>query len=262
VPRRRTSARPDPMARTMPAGYSLARGQAGFIDALQQGPSAFPEGLFSGSVDRAMLGLKAHANTISHARLVALEDTFPRLRQRIGTERFNTLSRDYVETPAAMASALPQIGRDFAAHIAAAGLDAASLDLARIEWLWLESYHAAEAEALDMAAIAALDEAGLLDLLLRPHPALRTLRLSAPIAPELGLDDGAADAAMLLITRPDADVLVQPLDGEQALVLELAQQNPRMRNLLEMAVERMGEAKALPHIFAIIAAGALAKPTQ
>ena len=57
---------------------SLADSQARVIACLQKGPAHFPAGLFTESRERALLGLKAHANTISHARLVALEQAYPK----------------------------------------------------------------------------------------------------------------------------------------------------------------------------------------
>ncbi len=42
-----------------------------------------PDDLFAGPHERVLVGMKVHANTISHARLVALEETFPRTRDVI-----------------------------------------------------------------------------------------------------------------------------------------------------------------------------------
>ena len=63
---------------------SLKAAQANFIATINDGPDALDHSLFDGPIDRVMLGLKAHANTISHARLVALEETFPLTRQALG----------------------------------------------------------------------------------------------------------------------------------------------------------------------------------
>ena len=59
---------------------SLDRAQANFIATINDGPDALDPELFSGPIDRVLLGLKAHANTISHARLVALKRLSPYAR--------------------------------------------------------------------------------------------------------------------------------------------------------------------------------------
>lgn len=240
-----------------PSYPDLAREQADFIRVLQQGPAAFPEGLFAGSTGRALLGLKAHANTISHARLVALEETFPRLRERLGHARFNRLSRDYVERPEVMRRSLRSIGEGFDGFIAAGGEDLASADLARIEWAWLQSYHAAEADALALADIAALDEEALLALPVAAHPAAQILPLSAPIAPELGDMAQAGQPAALLVTRPDAEVLLRPVDTVTIAIFKNLSASATMGNLLQIAAEQGDDVNALAPVIGMMEAGAL-----
>jgi hypothetical protein len=92
---------------------SLADIQNSFIATINDGPSVLDPELFAGPIDRVLLGLKAHANTINHARLVALEETFPLTRKHIGDEAFNQLSRDFVETDAARCCDNEGIGRPF-----------------------------------------------------------------------------------------------------------------------------------------------------
>jgi hypothetical protein len=237
----------------------LVKAQGDFMTALQKGPDHLPEHMFSGSAYRAFIGVKAHANTISHARLVALEETFPRLRTRLGDEQFNALSRIYVETAAAQRCDINGLGADFADFITGEGVDASSVDLARIEWLWLESYHAADAEVLTMQDIAALDEEGLMATALTFHPSVRHIILRAPLAPELGLElpDDFAVAA-LSIVRQDNDVLVHPQNIVQKDIFQICEKSVLMRNLLEQAIETHGEALAIEHVFALIGAGFLA----
>lgn len=232
--------------------------QRDFMAVLRRGPGAFPDGVFAGSDERALLGLRAHANTISHARLVALEDTYPKTRERLGDEAFNQLSRAFVERDEVIALDLNRIGKGFDMFIGSHGCDAASAELAAIEWAWLESYHAAEAECLTMQDIAVLDEEALLDLPLVLHPAVQHVTLSAPLADELGpgFENAGAIKAMLLV-RPDAEVLLHPQDELAATIFAIADNSIRMRNFLEDACEQFNENNALEQIFALVGAGAL-----
>jgi hypothetical protein len=92
-------------------------------------------------------------------------------------------------------------------------------DVARIERAWLDAYHAADAEPLSVAALAAIPPERLSEATFVPHPATRIVRsrFSAVTifacnrgdAPEERIDAGMPEDA--LITRPDAETIVRHL---------------------------------------------------
>ena len=234
---------------------SLANAQTNFIDTINDGPDRLDPALFAGPPDRILLGLKAHANTISHARIVALEETFPLTRQHLGDAAFNELAREFVETDAARASDANRIGLGFPICMS----HPATKELAQIEWAWLESYHAAEAAPLTLGDLASLDEAALLALPIAPHPSARTVTVSAPIASALQELSGEQTAAILCV-RPDAEVRLVPLDAIQLAVFAAsAQKSASLGNLLTVALEQAGEQAPLEPILHLIGAGALTK---
>ncbi len=239
----------------------LADDQARFVAVLQQGPAAFPQGMFAGDANRALLGLKAHANTISHARLVALEQTYPRTLGHIGHASFNALSRGFIDLPEVRCRKPMQIGEGFAGYLAQHATDPLAAALAAIEWAWLESYHAADVEALQLADLAQHDEAGLLALPVIVHPATRIVaceRAVAGLLPELASSE--IIVAAILVTRPQETVRLQTLGALQASIAALAKNCGTMGNLLQAAIETGNEAEALPVVFALIEAGLLASP--
>src|SRR3546814_15460616 len=73
--------------------------------------------------------------------------------------------------------------------------------MARVEWAWLESYHAADASALALADLAGLDEAELLGLAIRRHPATHVVVLASDAAPLVD-PKFAADTRGRLVPRP------------------------------------------------------------
>lgn len=234
---------------------TLSDAQTNFIETINDGPDRLDPALFAGPLDRVMLGLKAHANTISHARIVALEETFPLTREHLGDALFNTLARDYVETDNAKASDVNRIGLGFPDFMG----NAQTVELARIEWAWLESYHAAEAVPLSLSDLAALDEAELLALPVTPHPSARTVVISTPIASALQELAGNQPAAILCV-RPDAEVRLFPLNIVQlAVVAASTQKNASLGNLLAITIEQAGEQAPLEPILHLIGAGALIK---
>jgi hypothetical protein len=234
---------------------SLTDAQTNFIDTINDGPDRLDPALFAGPPDRILLGLKAHANTVTHARIVALEETFPLTRQHLGDATFNALARDFAETDAARASDASRIGLGFPYCLS----DPATTELAQIEWAWLESYHAAEAVPLSLGDLAALDEAALLALAIAPHPSARIVEISTPIASALHELSGLQPVAILCV-RPDAEVRLVPLDAVQLAVFAASvQKSASLGNLLAAALEQAGEQAPLEPILHLIGAGALVK---
>lgn len=240
-----------------PAMLMLEQAQANFIATINEGPEALDLALFSGPVDRVLLGLKAHANTISHARLVALEETFPLLRQEIGDSQFNAMSRNFVETAEARGCDNNGIGGQFPAFLFSQGANQSLCNLAAIEWAWLESYHAADATPILSHDLAGLDEAALLALPVAPHPSLRLVPITAPLAAVLEELGGQLPAAIAVI-RPCAEVRLLPLDPlEYTLAAICFEKNCTLGNLIAVALEQSHEQAPLEPILTLIGAGAL-----
>lgn len=235
---------------------SLADGQSRFIACLQKGPAHFPDDLFAEDADRALLGLKAHANTVSHARLVALESAYPKLHEHMGHEPFHTISRDYIEQDHILTLDMNNIAADFPDFLAKRGFSETEVDLARIEWAWIKGYHSAEAQPLALNDITTLDEAGLLGLGISAHPAMRLIKLTGALSPELSeLGDETPDA--LMVTRPEAEVLFHPLTQVEHDIAEKIANISTMGNLLAAAIELSGEDTAMEKIIKLIQAGVI-----
>lgn len=237
---------------------SLAEGQSRFVACLQKGPAHFPADLFSQSAERALLGLKAHANNISHARLVALEDSYPRLHSHLGHEIFHALSRDYVDQDYIMACDINHIAADLPTFLSDCEYDDTAIDLARIEWAWIESYRSVEATPVALTDIATLAEADLLALPLAAHPAMRLIAITGRLSPELG-ELADAEPRALMIARPEAQVLFHPLTAVELAIAEKITDCGSMGNLLDHALEWSDEPTAMQHILKLIQAGALTR---
>jgi hypothetical protein len=238
---------------------SLAEAQTNFIETINSGPGALDPALFSGPIDRVLLGLKAHANTISHARLVALEQTFPLTLREMGDATFNALSRDYVETTDARAADSNAIGEAFPAFLRTHNVAIAHCELAEIEWRWLESYHAAEAISLMPNDLAGLDEASLLNLPVAAHPSMRVVCVTESLCDALQGLAGQKPAAIATL-RPGAEVLLLRLDAlELAIASRATEKNCTIGNLITLAFEQTDEQAPLEPILHLIGAGALIK---
>jgi hypothetical protein len=185
-----------------------------FHEALRFGPGRCPPDLFEGSVPHIVRGLKVHANNISHARHVALEETYPRLLERMGAEAFHRAADDFLGSGAIAGRWLDGIGQGFEEYLE----DASHRDLARTEWAWLEAFHAKEAVAITLAELAAMKAEELVNVPLRPHPALRLVRLEQPRSfdwnPPL-----TGDGDHLLIARPNAEVMLRRIAAAEVDII-------------------------------------------
>jgi hypothetical protein len=188
----------------------------GMHQALRFGPGYCPPDLFDGSVPAIVRGLKVHANNISHARHVALEETYPRLIRLMGLEAFHAVAEVFLERDRVTSRPLDAIGEGFAQLLG----DSSHRNLARAEWAWLESFHAAEAGALTLAELAALDPEALIAARLALHPAARRIVLEDPYW--LAWDNAMpGEGNILLLTRPESEVLVRRVDEAAERVLSL-----------------------------------------
>lgn len=231
----------------------LDHDQAAMAATLLHGPAHLPPQLFAGDGAATLRGLKIHANTISHARLIALENTFQRTRALIGEAQFNQLSRNFLDAGGAQGRAPAQIGEAFPAFLATCAKDVVA-DVAAVEWAWLQCYHAADCAALALADLANVDEKALLALSVSRHPAALIVRLTSTAA---AIIDPAfsGDCRALLITRPEAEVRISPVTPAEVEAMALAKKATPLGNLIALIAEQHVEGAAAVGSF--LATGAL-----
>lgn len=238
-------------------------GQSAMMAALEHGPHYLPQHLFAGPPERVLIGMKVHANTISHARLVALEDTYPRTRTVLGAERFNAECRRFLACPGVAARPLTQIGAGFAEFLADHLPCRKGADLARFEWHWLTAYHAADAAPLMLGALTGLSPETLMDQKLACHPAAFAGDFGRFVHDYLDTEIAClAGAEAILITRPDAAVLVSPASALMGEILALAKKPVTIGNLLAVLAEPTDNGAApvdetMQALIALINAGAI-----
>jgi hypothetical protein len=178
--------------------------------------------------------LQVYRNNTQLGLTEALRDGYPVVNKLVGTEFFNHLARSYIRRYPPQAGCLLSFGEQFADFIAdfpsAAGLPYLP-DVARLEWLWHEAFHEADAPALDKAKLAmvAPDAYGKLGFTL--HPSARFLASDFPIlkiwqANQEGYEGNGRinlyeGVCRLLIYRPQWEVVIIPLDEVNYLFLTL-----------------------------------------
>ena len=175
-----------------------------------------------------------YRNNVVAGLAKVLAESFPAVRRLVGEDFFSAMAGEYVRRDPPLSPVLLQYGSGFAAFIEAFPPVAALpylADVARLERLWLEAYHAPDAEALDGADFATLPPDRLGDLRLDLHPSLRILRSHHPVlaiwrANIAGDDPGppglTGEAQDLLVIRPEGEVVVRAMpDGAADFLLAL-----------------------------------------
>ena len=234
---------------------SLSDMQSAFAAAIRHGPDHVQFGDFEGDQHRIKMGFAVYANTISHGRLVALEQTFPQTLEFLGDETFNTLSRNFVEAGGGSHAPLSELGEQFPHWLEQQG-QVQGAQFARFEWNWLESYRAEEAEPLTREDLAQLDENRLLSMVIARHPAARLVEAEEAICRAIGLPESTSK---ILIARPNADVLVHSSSAESTSCIETLTVSKTVAEVLEKLSEDFDEEAILPAVLHLVDAGALAQ---
>ncbi|NNC47015.1 MAG: DUF2063 domain-containing protein [Sphingomonas sp.] len=194
---------------------------------LDRGPDFVPENLFAGSRAAQFRALRAYANTISHGRFAALENSFPKTREAIGEEVFHALAEGYL-TGEVLMRPIRLIGKGFPARLEKD--DPIAADLADSEWAMLMAHGAADAEALTPDAIKNHTPESLVEIKAVQHPATQIVRLRN--ASRFSYEY-AGDGPLLLITRPQASVLFARIGESEAALLAMASEPIMLGRLLE-----------------------------
>ncbi len=153
-----------------------------------------------------------------------LRAVYPVVNNLVGTAFFNSLAEVFINEQPPRSACLLEFGDAFADIIktfnAAQGLPYLP-DMARLEWLWHEAYHEADAKPFDMSTLAQLDAEQYGRLGFNVHPSVRLIASDYPIdkiweanQPDylletvINLNDGVC---RLLIFRPGFDVEIVSL---------------------------------------------------
>ncbi|MEQ8380243.1 HvfC/BufC N-terminal domain-containing protein [Parvibaculum sp.] len=209
----------------------LARFQAGFAGALREGTHE-PAGLRAlprtpGTAKR----FDVYRNNVHASLIDALAAAFPVVERLVGRDFFRAAARVHLEEGFPRRGTLIGYGEGFPDFLErfppAQGL-AYLGDVARLELLWLEAYHAAEAEPVAPSSFAA-HGAALTTMKPVLHPSFRLFSSRFPVAEiwRTNREDeevrpvksnGRRDTLMLV--RPGADVFIHGLRPEQFVFLK------------------------------------------
>jgi len=132
--------------------------QGAFAKALLSSEAGCPPGLYSSNGADPASRFAVYRNNVQASLSNALAESYPVVRQLVGREFFNAMAALYLRDFAPASPLLNDYGQDFGDFIQgfgpAAGLPYLA-DMARLERLRVEAYHAADARALEPARLLA-----------------------------------------------------------------------------------------------------------
>ena len=181
---------------------------------------------------RAADRLAIYRNAYQVRLIDALHETYPVLHGLLGDEAWVELGQAYVAAHPSVFRSIRWYGRELAEFVAGCYSDAPILaEVARLEWTLAEVFDARDAEALQRAALAAVDPAAWGGLTFAFHPSLRRLEFSwntaavwkamsrdeTPPGPELGVAP-----VTWLLWRQNLQNYFRSMTGVEAAALDSA----------------------------------------
>lgn len=180
--------------------------------------------------------LDVYRNNVVASLVAALGETFPVVRELVGTAFFDAMAACFVRRHPPRSPVLAHYGGGFAAFVAdfepAAALPYLP-DVARLEFARVQAHHAADAPVLDEEAVAAAlaDPDALPGRRWALQPSLALLRSRHAVVSIWAAHQGVIDLADVDVARPetalvvrrDADVLVIGIDAGTAAFVEALQ---------------------------------------
>ena len=146
------------------------------------GSGALPPGLMATASDEAAQRFAVYRNNVTVSLIGALALRFPVIERLVGSDFFRAMARDYAQTHRPRSPILHAWGESFPDYLAASPSLAAypyMPDVGRIELARGQAYHAADADPVPHADLAAA-AADPSRLYLTLHPSVQVLRLRHP----------------------------------------------------------------------------------
>lgn len=225
-----------------------------FFDALRDPRLATPGDLVTWNGSDPAARFDVHRNNIAVSLVDALADTFPVCLALVGEQFFRPMAHAFVRNHPPKSPVLAWYGDafpDFVSHFLAAASVPYLTDVARLEWAWVRSYHAADADALDAGAPGALlaNPDGLPGLRMRFHPSVQIISSQYAIVSIWGAHQGwrKLDAVnpylpeATLVARTGIEVTCIPISAAQATLFQALQSGAPLGPAVERTLERNAE---------------------
>lgn len=203
-----------------------AETESAFVNALLNTDIPVPAGVTTSRGRPDAKRFAVYRNNVAFGLSRALASRFPIVEKLVGAEFFAGMARAFMAASKPASPIITTYGDDlpdFIANFAPATSVPYLADVARLEAAWTRAYHAADAEPLAIAALAALDGAALTRAKLAAHPAATLFRSSYPVGSIWQAHQGDAGSSRdirggecVLVARAAFDVSVHIVPEQDA----------------------------------------------
>ena len=207
------------------SGSTPSPSQREFAQALFDPQQPCPAGLRSWNGADPAARFAVHRNNAVSSLVEALADTFPVTRQLVGEAFFGAMARLFVLDAPPRSPLLGQYGDGFPAFVErfepAQGLPYLA-DVARLEFLRVRAFHAADAAVLSADDIARhlLDPQALPGSLVAFHPSAAVLTSRYAIVALWAAHQGVGDIAEVDPSRPQSALVLRQQDDAAVIAIE------------------------------------------
>ena len=196
--------------------------QDSFAAALLEPEATLPAAVARGASPAVKRRFDIYRNNVTGSLIEALRASFPIVCRLVGDDFFKAAATLYIRQEPPCSPLLFRYGAGFADFLESFP-PASSVpylgDVARLEWAWLQAYHAEDRAALPLQALAEVPQESLSAVRFTLHPSFTLLRSRWPVVSlwaavrdrkdDPGIDMAQGEEAAVL--RPDNDVSVQLL---------------------------------------------------
>ena len=195
-------------------------------------------------------GLDVYRNNVLGNYSSALRDVYPAIATLVGENFFDRVAREYALRYPSRSGDLHDFGETFGEFLRlwepAAHLDYLH-DVAKLEWAMHRVFHAADAEPLDLRALAGVPPESLCELRFELNPAARLIASTYPLLriwqtsqpgaaadDTVSLDDGGD---CLLVIRRNREIQIERLSAGEFAWLQALAANVSLAQAHERAIE-------------------------
>ena len=242
--------------------------QSAFARALLDPAAEIPAGLVGKAGSAVGRRFAVYRNNVIVSLVDALAARFPITQELVGEEFFRAMARCYVPDTPPQSRLMAEYGDTFADFITGFG-PAATLpylaDVARLEALRTEAYHAADAAPLPPDFLEGLAGADLTPIRFGCHPSLRILRSRHAVASLWAAHQGLLDIGDVdpdapedvLIIRPHLEVEIMRLPPGAATFFSRLAQGEVLGSAVMAAAETSAEFDLAQAMGLLVTSGAI-----
>lgn len=209
-----------------------------------------------------------YRNNVAVGLVNVLAANFPSTRAILGEDNFRIVARNFILSHPPKSPVMAEYGGTFPGFLANFPPLARSpflADLASLEWLWVQAYHALDEAPLDAGTLAQTDADIVGACPLVAHPAAAVIASRHAIAtlfearnewPQPSLD--VDEPQVVLVSRPGLEVMVTRLDMAEAAFFQVLLDGESLSSAIGAALAAREDFDAGAAIALMLATGAFA----